>query len=198
MLSRDFIRGAGVALVVSAIVAGGVAARADRRARRAAAIDAAAVAPELRDLRDDVDAAARINARSTDRATRHKVARALDRARADLDRLADGLALHDAARSRGAAMADADLRDFLAAIDAAAMADDKRGLVAQAARDAWFTSAQVAAIVDRIAMGDDKVEVAVTLHPRVVDPESFYKVFGKLAHTSDRDELRRRIDAAQR
>ena len=47
----------------------------------------------------------------------------------------------------------------------------------------------------RQARDDDwaQVDAAVALYPRVVDPESFHRVVGALAFSSDRAELRRRI-----
>jgi hypothetical protein len=164
-------------------------------------VDRDEIAEELRVLRAELDAIDRTNAQSRDRATRNKVDRLVDRARAGVDAVDATIAAgrdrdrddDRGDRRRDRAMDDGEFGQFLDELDAAAHSSDKLAIVTDAARYWRFTSDQVAAVVDHLSFGDDQVEAAATLHPRVVDPKNFHRVYKHLSHSSDREALRKRI-----
>lgn len=196
-------------LTLSLIVVLTVHAYADRRGGKAVIVDQHAMQADLTAMLADLDAIDRLNAASTDRATRKKIDKKIDRLRASLEDLADELDDARVSRDddrrdgdrrdhrdrRAIAMTDGDFAQLLVELDAATMSSDKRGLVLDVARTGWFTSDQVAAIVDHLTHSDDQLEAAVALHPRVTDPSNFHRVYKHLAHSSDRDALRERIGA---
>lgn len=96
-----------------------------------------------------------------------------------------------------APMEDREFRSFLTSVRRASFADDRVALVGEQAKFAFFTSAQAAEVVAAIQSWG-RVDAAFALHPRVVDPESFHLVYRELTFSSDREELRERIEARAR
>ncbi len=89
-------------------------------------------------------------------------------------------------------MADRAFARFVFELRRTPFAEGKVALVVDVARRAHFTSAQ-AAVVVRAIQSWGRVDAAVALHPRVVDPQSFHVVYAALTFSSDRAELRRRL-----
>jgi len=71
--------------------------------------------------------------------------------------------------------------------------DSRQQLLAEIARDRFFSSKQVARVMGLFTFGDAKVTAAATLYPNVIDPENFYTVYDQLTFRSEKDDLRRRI-----
>lgn len=71
--------------------------------------------------------------------------------------------------------------------------DGKLGVITEACRHNLFTVAQTVEIVSLMDFGDGKIEAAVLMYPRIVDPENFYQVYGAFDFDSDKDELRSRL-----
>jgi hypothetical protein len=94
-------------------------------------------------------------------------------------------------------MTDAEFKTFLASVANATYASDQLALVKDQASRAWFTAAQVAAVVDQLAYSSDKVEAAAALWPTIVDPQNAYQIYDHLPYSSDRDALRQRVGAGQ-
>lgn len=85
-----------------------------------------------------------------------------------------------------------ELASLIAAVEAAPFSEEKVATVRSIARDRAFTVEQVRQFVALVAFGDDKVEVAATLYPHVVDPWMWHEVYADLPFSSSREELRRR------
>lgn len=71
---------------------------------------------------------------------------------------------------------------------------DKVNLIKVAARSNRFTSDQVKILMDSLAFDNDRVEVACTLYPHVVDRQNWFKIFDSLKFSSSRH----RIEACSR
>ena len=94
-----------------------------------------------------------------------------------------------------APMAPTAFAELVEEVKDASFSTDKIARIRSACEFHQFTSSQVVQIVNVMSFGKDKVEAAVLMHSRVVDPDSFYKVFKHLDFKGDRQDLRRRIDA---
>lgn len=79
------------------------------------------------------------------------------------------------------------------AIEQASFSKDKLAVLRSASRERAFTSEQVLTLVRGFSFGNDKVEAAALLHPKVVDPENWYVVYGAFDFESDKRKLRQRI-----
>ncbi len=200
MSRPSFLRGAlaGVGLTLVAGVAAGAYAS---RGEIAIVMDRDALTGDVTALNDEIDAIDRLNAQSTDRSTRKKVARRLGSLREKLDAVADRVHQapelrdheRDHDRDRATLLSDGDFRQLLADLDAAAASDDKMIIVSQAAETALFSSAQVGQVVDHLAFSEDKVNAAALLYPRVTDRAKFTTVYTHLASSADKESLRQRI-----
>ncbi len=80
-----------------------------------------------------------------------------------------------------------------ASIAAESFGDEKIALLRGAARDHWFTVDQVIRLLPQFAFSDDRIEAAVVLYPRVVDPEVWFRVYDGFDFDSDKDEVRSRL-----
>jgi hypothetical protein len=98
-----------------------------------------------------------------------------------------------AAPAKPAPMKPDSFNALVSAVKSASFDDDKVAVVQGAARNNWFTSAQVASLVAIPSFGDGKVEVAVACWSKIVDPENNFVIYQKLDFDSDKDKLRRRV-----
>ena len=92
------------------------------------------------------------------------------------------------------AMSGADFRDLLESIEDESFSDGKIRMVEAAARDNYFTSKQAKKIVEAMSFGDNQVESAVVLYPRLTDQGNFFRVLSALEYESDKEEVRDRLD----
>ncbi|MCA9547469.1 MAG: DUF4476 domain-containing protein, partial [Myxococcales bacterium] len=53
-------------------------------------------------------------------------------------------------------------------------------------------------LAEKLTFGDDRIEVFVTLYPKVIDPENSHVFYGALVHGSDKEKLEKRLDALSR
>jgi len=89
-------------------------------------------------------------------------------------------------------MSPSDFDSLLAAIDRASFANDKLNLVRTASRDGWFTTDQVVSVMGRLTFSNDKVEAAAIMYPHVVDTPNWFRAYGALEFSADRDRLKKR------
>ncbi len=86
-----------------------------------------------------------------------------------------------------------DYARVLQAIEGEWFDDGKLVLAKEVAKGRFFTVSQVLGIVELMTFSDAKVDIAVFLHRRTVDPENFYLVYQSMTFSSDKDKLRRLI-----
>jgi hypothetical protein len=91
------------------------------------------------------------------------------------------------------AMSDADFRTFLKKVDDASFADDQLSLIKSAAGTNAFTVDQVVQLVKTCTFEDTKIEVAVMLHARLVDPDRAYLIESAFDFSSSKKTYRERI-----
>jgi hypothetical protein len=90
------------------------------------------------------------------------------------------------------ATSEADFSRILGAMDAQAFGDDKLTVLRDASNARLFTTGQVIRVLDQLPFGDDKVDAAAMLYPRVIDPAEWYRVYPELTFSSEKDDLSRR------
>ncbi len=91
------------------------------------------------------------------------------------------------------AMSDQEFARISAALQREWWDDSRQRLLIDVARDRLFSTRQVRQVMDLFTFGDEKVNAAAALYPRVVDPQDFYTVYDALTFRSEKEELRRRI-----
>jgi hypothetical protein len=217
MRARAFLFGALCAATITALAMEMLSARAEHRERQRAqivALEREAVLRDLADLSLQVHEIAELA--QADRVPRKKILKRLAHLHGDIDALALDVQRAPVVSGgpqgwpdddddddddgwpderRAAPMSDQQFQRFLAAVDGATYASDQLGLVQQQASVSWFTAAQVGAIMDQFSYSTDKIEAAVTMWPRIVDPQNGYLVYQHLAYSSDRETLRQRVGA---
>lgn len=147
-------------------------------------------------LADTLDAVDRANRRGR-RVGNRAIDRIVRRGRAQAARLLE-TATTAPAEPTAYAMDDRSFATLLAAVDGASFTDDQLRIVAAAATDNWFTATQTIALMGAVSFADTQVEVAVMLHPRLVDHADWYRVIEALPYSSSREELQRRVTPATR
>jgi len=80
-----------------------------------------------------------------------------------------------------------------AAVAASPFGSDQLNVIGTAATRNRFSVDQIVALMSALGFDDARVEVAVLLAPRVVDPQRWHLVFGALQFSSSRDALRQRV-----
>lgn len=113
---------------------------------------------------------------------------ALDGTLSSLDRTLDVLQEPPAP----VAVSAGELRQIQGAVAAESFSDDRLEVLRDAARGRHFTTAQVIALMDLFSFSDDKIDAAALLYPSVVDPQSWYTVYGSLTFSGDKAALRAR------
>lgn len=90
-------------------------------------------------------------------------------------------------------MNSAQFSSLTGAINSEAFGDGKLRTLQSASSGSFFTSQQAKSLVSLYTFGDDKIEAAVMLYPRVLDPENFYIVYGAFNFESEKEEVRQRL-----
>jgi hypothetical protein len=96
---------------------------------------------------------------------------------------------------RGPPATPARMDELLYAIDQRGFPSAKQEVIRAAARTTWFNTAQVILVLQSFAFGSDQVEAAVTLYPRVTDPQRWEQVYSVFTFDSDRKALRAKVGA---
>lgn len=92
-----------------------------------------------------------------------------------------------------AGMPAAEYQQLVAAIGSAHFPADKLAVLDSATPYYLFTTDQVAGLMQAFPFDDARLEVAVRLVPRLVDPQRLYVVYNALQFSSSRDALRQRL-----
>jgi len=119
--------------------------------------------------------------------------KALQSLRNDLEAGAGGPPPPPPPMHRPQPMSEADFQQLVAAINGAAMSEEKVGLVRDAAQNSWFGVDQVIAVMNAIAFSQQKVDAAALMYPRVLDQKNWFKVYGALSFSADKAALRKRV-----
>jgi hypothetical protein len=90
-------------------------------------------------------------------------------------------------------VSETDFQTMAQRVSAATYADDQLALVKQLATSNWFSVAQVVALMKTCTYEDTRVEIAVSLYPRIVDPQNWYLVNDGFTYSSSKQSLRERI-----
>ena len=90
-------------------------------------------------------------------------------------------------------MSQQDFATFLSRVAGASFDSNRLDLVHTAAQANVFTTDQVVALMKTSAFDDSRIDIAVSLRPRVVDPDRYALVFDALQFQSSRDTLRQRL-----
>jgi hypothetical protein len=160
-------------------------------------------------LSDAISRVDRINSRSRDRRTQRDIQRTIERARRDAgpnighgnDGGYDGG--YDGSGTPGGypnypqgerryQMPANQLNGLVARVRDASFADDQLALIREAAALNWFSVDQVVALMKACSFEDTRIEIAVTLYPRIVDPQSWYTVNDAFDFSSSKQTLRQR------
>lgn len=96
---------------------------------------------------------------------------------------------------RGPPATPARMDELLYSIDQRGFPSAKQEVIRAAARTTWFDTAQVILVLQSFAFGSDQVEAAVTLYPRVTDPQRWEQVYSVFTFDSDRKALRAKVGA---
>ena len=90
-------------------------------------------------------------------------------------------------------MSSGDFESLLSSIASESFSDGKLAKLDMMLTHAWFSCAQAGRVVDAMSFDSDKIEAAVKIHPRLVDPTHFYQVLDHLQFSSSKDEARSRL-----
>ncbi len=82
---------------------------------------------------------------------------------------------------------------LLAAIKDTSFDTDKVEVARHAAGTNWFSSAQVATVLGVISFDDARVDAAVAMWTRLVDPENSFVIFKQLDFEGAKAKLRKRV-----
>ncbi|MBM4373122.1 MAG: DUF4476 domain-containing protein, partial [Deltaproteobacteria bacterium] len=63
-----------------------------------------------------------------------------------------------------------------------------------AAREAFFSTAQVKALLGGFVHSSDKLDLLRAVAGRIVDRENIFTIYGALVHSSDKEEARRILE----
>lgn len=90
-------------------------------------------------------------------------------------------------------MHDAQFAQMIAQIQAEPFSSGKMSVLTIAAEYNYFSSAQTRAVVSSLTFSSDKVEAAVLLYPKILDPGAFYQVLSAFTFESSKEEVRTRL-----
>ncbi len=79
------------------------------------------------------------------------------------------------------------------ALEEESFSDAKLALLQEISLQHSFDVAQVKELLEAFSFGDDKVEAAALLHPRIVDPENWFQVYEAFDFETDKEALRARV-----
>ena len=94
---------------------------------------------------------------------------------------------------RTEAMSSGDFAALRVAVRRAPFGSDKVDVVQDVAGYTYVTTQQVIDLMALMPFSEQKVETALILHPRVIDPQNFFQVYSRLPFESDRRTLRARL-----
>ena len=94
---------------------------------------------------------------------------------------------------RPLAIAPGPFADLRNAMDGESFDEGKLDLLREACGYHMFNADQALQLVSLLTFGDGRVDAAVMLHPRLLDPQNFFRVYGAFDFDSDKDEVRRRL-----
>jgi hypothetical protein len=97
------------------------------------------------------------------------------------------------AQAKNAPMADDSFNGLMGAVRGATYDNNKVGVIADAARNNWFTAKQIAALMGLLTYDGGKIEAAVAAWPKCVDKGNSFELFPKLTYDSSREQLRSRL-----
>lgn len=149
-----------------------------------------------RELQDGLDKLDRAAAKLRDKRDRRQIAKLVDRTRERASRHVISLPNQDDLDDRHdheRAMSDRDFGILLSRLGDESFADDQVGLVRTVSADAWFTVDQVVRLMKAVNFEDTKIEIAVLLYARTVDPNNWYLVYDALTFSSSKASLRQRL-----
>jgi hypothetical protein len=102
----------------------------------------------------------------------------------------------DGKRQRGpTAMNEPAFDRWLDNLEETRFSADRMARVQDAAERGWFTSAQIAEVLEVLPFGPEKVEAGALLYSRCVDPENWYVVYPVFDFRVDARALRDRVAA---
>ncbi len=153
----------------------------------------------LADARESLAELRGLAAAQKDYIARRQLLRKADALRRQLHRLHRALALAEAETAPPPdpavqPMAAEAFDALIASLEAESFAKGKVRLVREAAAHHAFSVAQVKRVMTQFSFADGKVEAAALMHPKLIDPENFFQVYGQLKFESDKRKLRQRID----
>ncbi len=79
------------------------------------------------------------------------------------------------------------------AIQTESFSDGKLRVLRSALTDHRLSVEQAAQILPLFDFSSDRVEAACAIHPRLVDPENFYRLYSAFDFESDKEEVRKRL-----
>jgi hypothetical protein len=88
-------------------------------------------------------------------------------------------------------MADSDFSALSAAIDAESFSQTRLGVLEAVLPDAWFTVAQVGALVDLFSFSADKVKVVELARGNMVDPKNGFKLLSHFTFSADKEAVKK-------
>lgn len=92
------------------------------------------------------------------------------------------------------AMEPGTFETLLEEIDGQSFSDDKLMVLRSAAREAFFSTAQVKALLGGFVHSSDKLDLLRAVAGRIVDRENIFTIYGALVHSSDKEEARRILE----
>lgn len=92
------------------------------------------------------------------------------------------------------AMDTSDFAALMQALKSEGFAKGKLAVLRDAVRHNHFRVSQLRRIMAEFSFSDGKIQAAAAVHPVLVDPENFYKVYQELQFEPDKQKLRRMID----
>lgn len=149
----------------------------------------AAAREALKQLQDEIGTARKLLPDIRDKLTRDRLDLALTRAQLKATELEKELGAL-AAPARPVAMTQAEFDDFLKGFRAGSFDKDRLVFVQNFTKKNYFTSKQAADLLRGFSFDNDRVTAAITLHPRVVDPDNFHLALATFSFDSGRKAVR--------
>ena len=90
-------------------------------------------------------------------------------------------------------MPAADFETFLNSVKSESFSDGKMEKVRMVSKTARFSCEQAGRLLDALSFDSDKIDMAVLLHPTLVDAHNFYQVLDHLGFDSSKNDVRSRL-----
>jgi hypothetical protein len=88
-------------------------------------------------------------------------------------------------------MAEGDFTALLEAIEAASFSEEKRGVVATAAKNFQFSTEQVGQLIDAMSFSADKLKTLELTRGRLVDRQNSFKLLSHFTFSNDKEQAQR-------